>query len=92
MTGPDDADDWGDEATSEETPIETSNPIERWRRHSVAGAVLTGFALGLQEVFYPEQKEEIAVVVDAGEPPGDRSVELDLDPDDPDASTVIIHR
>lgn len=79
-------------ALLDDDPIEPSNPVDRWRRHSVTGAVLTGFALGLQEIFYPEQKEDIAVVVDAGEPPGDREFELHLDPDDPDGSSVTIHR
>ncbi|MCC6226023.1 MAG: hypothetical protein IT195_06430 [Microthrixaceae bacterium] len=84
--------DWEESALLDEEPIEPSGQIERWRRGSVTGAVLTGFALGLQEVLYPRRNEEIAIVVEAGDPPGDRAVALDLDPDDPDASSVTIRR
>ena len=35
-------------------PIEPSGQIDRWRRKGGAGAaVLSGFAMGLQEIFYP---------------------------------------
>jgi hypothetical protein len=60
--------------------IHTALPprMESWRRRSVAGVLLTGFGMGLKEVFEP-QREEAAVVVQAsGEPPTDLSVEADL--------------
>ena len=85
-------DEWEEAGLLDDEPIQPAGQIERWRRRSVAGGVLTGFALGLQEVLYPKQKEELAVVVEAGEPPGDRAVEVDLDPDDPGASTVTVRR
>ena len=74
-------------------PIEPSGHIDRWRRSgSVGAAVLSGFALGLQEVFYPDQREAPAVVVEAGEPDTDRPVVADLDFDDPSASVVQVRR
>jgi hypothetical protein len=60
--------------------IHTALPprMESWRRRSVAGVLLTGFGLGLKEVFEP-QREEAAVVMEAsGEPPTDLCVEADL--------------
>jgi hypothetical protein len=52
--------------------------MESWRRRSVAGVLLTGFGLGLKEVF-EAPREEAAVVMEAsGEPPTDLSVEADL--------------
>jgi len=84
--------DWEEAALVETDPIEPSSSVERWRRRSVTGSVLTGFALGLQEIFYPAQKEEIVAIIEAGDPPGDREFELDLAPDDPGHSTVTIRR
>ena len=50
--------------------------------------VLTGIAMGLQEVFYPEE-DEIAMVVDAdGEPDLDHPVILDFDPTSPPATSA----
>lgn len=50
------------------------------RKASGIGAVLTGIAMGLQEVFYPED-DEIVMVVDAdGEPLDGSPVILDFDP------------
>ena len=56
------------------------------RKASGVGAVLTGIAMGLQEVFYPEE-DEIEMVVDAdGEPDLDHPVILDFDPTSPPGS------
>jgi hypothetical protein len=86
----------GDEEESallDTDPIEPSGNIDRWRRRgSVGAAVLSGFALGLQEIFYPDQREEPAVVIEAGEPDPDRPVVVDLDFDDPSSSVVQVRR
>jgi hypothetical protein len=83
--------DWEEAALLDTDPIEASSHIERWRRKgSVGAAVLSGFALGLQEVFYPEQREDPAIVVEAGDPPTDRPVEAHLDFEDPAASVVTV--
>ena len=80
-----DLDDWEDDDLRDDGVIEPSGQVDRWRRRSVAGGVLTGFALGLQEVLYPKQKEEMAIVVEAGEPgrqPLDRRLELRVQVDE----------
>jgi anti-sigma-K factor RskA len=87
----DDADE--DDLILDSEPIAPSGQIDRWRRNgSVGAAVLSGFAMGLQEIFYPDQREEPAVVVEAGEPDSDRPVVADLDFEDPGASVVQVKR
>ena len=53
--------------------------LERWRRRSAAGAIMTGFALGLQEVFEPDRKGPSIVQETSGDPPEDLPVDADLD-------------
>lgn len=52
---------------------------ESWRRRSATGAVLTGFAMGLREVFEPERKEPAITMETSGEPPTDLPVEAELE-------------
>ncbi len=66
--------------------------VSQWRRRSAIGAVLTGMALGLQEVFDPEQERSIVIEVDADGEPLDLPVDLFLDPDSPAGSLCIVHR
>lgn len=66
--------------------------VSQWRRTSALGAVLTGMALGLQEVFDPEEERTIVVEVDDEGLPADLPVQLLLDPDSPSGSLCIIHR
>lgn len=66
--------------------------ISHWRRHSALGAVLTGLALGYQEVFDPEEERSIVIEVDDEGEPRDLPVELFLDPDSPSGSLCIVHR
>jgi hypothetical protein len=64
----------------------TTRRVAGVRKASGVGAVLTGIAMGLQEVFYPED-DEIEMVVDAeGEPDLDHPVILDFDPTSPPGS------
>ncbi len=53
--------------------------IDSWRKRSATGAILTGFALGLQQVFEPERKEPAIVQETSGEPPRDLPVEAELE-------------
>lgn len=53
--------------------------IDSWRKRSATGAILTGFALGLQHVFEPERKEPAIVQETSGEPPRDLPVEAELE-------------
>lgn len=77
----------------DDTPRTNALPprVDAWRRRTATGALLTGVALGLAEVFEPPPAE-VAIVAEApGEPPGPpRAVTVHLDEDDPSASSVVI--
>ncbi|MEO6628357.1 MAG: hypothetical protein ABIP03_07265 [Aquihabitans sp.] len=64
----------------------------RWSRSSVLGAVVTGFALGIQEVMEPKQDTAIVIEVDAAGEPHDLPIRLFLDPDDPSGSLCVVRR
>lgn len=66
--------------------------VVRWSRSSLMGAVVTGFALGLQEVLEPRREEAIVIEVDADGEPHDLPIRLLLDPDDPSGSLCIVRR
>jgi hypothetical protein len=66
--------------------------LSHWRRNSALGAVLTGLALGYQEVFDPEEERSIVIEVDDEGEPRDLPVELFLDPDSASGSLCIVHR
>jgi len=77
------------------TVVCSSEPVTRvsqWRRRSALGAVLTGMALGLQEVFDPEEERSIVIEVDDEGLPNDLPVQMILDPDSPAGSLCIVHR
>lgn len=66
--------------------------VVSWSRSSLAGAVMTGWALGLKEVLETTQDEAIVIEVDAAGDPHDLPVKLFLDPDDPSGSLCIVRR
>ena len=72
-------------------PGQPVTKVSQWRRRSALGAVLTGMALGLQEVFDPEEERSIEVEVDADGEPLDLPVQMFLDPDSPAGSLCIVH-
>jgi hypothetical protein len=74
----------------EERPLPSR--VVRWSRSSVMGMVVTGFALGIQEVFEPRDEELIVVEVDADGEPHDLPIRLFLDPDDPRGSLCVVRR
>lgn len=63
-------------------PRQTALPgrVERWRRRSATGAIMSGFAFGLKEVFEPERKEPSIVQETSGDPPEDLPVDAEFDP------------
>lgn len=65
--------------------------VSQWRRRSALGAVLTGMALGFQEVFDPEEERSIVIEVDADGEPLDLPIQIFLDPDSPAGSLCIVH-
>ena len=64
--------------------------MEAWRRRSATGAVLTAFALGLQEALDPERKEPAIIMQTSGEPPKDLPVQAQLEQLGPRQSTVSV--
>lgn len=79
------------EAGPRRRPDEPVTKVSQWRRRSALGAVLTGMALGLQEVFDPEEERSIVIEVDADGEPLDLPVQMFLDPDSPAGSLCIVH-
>jgi hypothetical protein len=72
-------------------PEQPVTKVSQWRRRSALGAVLTGMALGLQEVFDPEEERSIEIEVDADGEPLDLPIQMYLDPDSPAGSLCIVH-
>jgi hypothetical protein len=80
---------------AEEEPVpggHTALPprVEAWRRRSAAGAILTGFALGLQEALEKRKEEPSIVMQTSGTPPEDLPVEAEFEYGRPRQSVVQI--
>lgn len=71
--------------------IRPTSSVGRFARGTATGAILTGMAIGLQQIFDPNEHEQIAIVQPAPEEPDTpRAVEAFLDPDDPTQSSVLV--
>jgi hypothetical protein len=67
--------------------------FEGWRRRSVIGAIATGVALGLKEIFQPGDNKPVVTAVAPGDPPdADIRLRVVLDPDDPTKSVAFLPR
>lgn len=66
--------------------------ITSWSRRTTMGAVMSGMAFALQEVFEPKDQAVIVVEVDDDGLPHDLPVQLLLDPDNPAGSLALVHR
>jgi hypothetical protein len=64
--------------------------VEAWRKRSATGAVLTGFALGLQQAFEKEREQPAIIMQTSGDPPTDLPVEADVEHGRPRQSKVSI--
>jgi hypothetical protein len=77
----------------EEQPDEEPRPrrFDAWRRRSAIGAIASGVALGLKEIFQPTNIEPVITAEAPGDPPdsGNR-LRVILDPDDPSKSVAIV--
>jgi hypothetical protein len=84
--------DTADLDTSDSEAAHTALPgkVESWRRRSATGAVLTGFALGLQQVFEKEHEQPAVIMQTSGDPPRDLPVEADVERARPRHSVVNI--
>ena len=61
-----------------------------WRRRTATGAILSGLALGFQQVFEDKQQDISIIVQTSGEPPTDLPVEAELEGLAPRRSKVKI--
>ena len=66
--------------------------VSRWSRSTAIGMVLTGFALGLQEVLDPEEERQIVIEVDDEGTAPHLPIQLFLDPDSPSGSLCLVRR
>jgi hypothetical protein len=77
-------------APSEGTTTALPPRLESWRRRSAAGAILTGFAMGLKEALEPQRQEPSIVMETSGDPPRDLPVEAEVDQIRPSDNVVKI--
>jgi len=73
-------------------PEVLSSRLSRWGRTAAMGAVLSGFALGLQEIFDPKENHQIVVEVGDDGLAAHLPIELFLDPDSPAGSLCVVRR
>ena len=73
-------------------PASAQSRVASWSRRTAMGMVLTGVALGLQEVLDPAEQRPIVIEVDDIGEPRHLPVELFLDPDSPAGSLCLVHR
>ena len=73
--------------------FEAGEPEEIHRRERPVGVRLTGAAMrGLHRAIYGARDDTVVIVADAsGDPPSPDGLDLHLDPDHPEASTVVVH-
>lgn len=64
--------------------------VEAWRKRSAAGAILTGFAVGLQEALETKRDDPSIVIQTSGDPPKDLPVDADFEYGRPKHSVVQI--
>jgi hypothetical protein len=87
-----DADTGGEDDLLPEPEYHTALPpkLEAWRKRSAAGAILTGFALGLQEALETKRKDPAIVLQTSGDPPRDLPVEAEFEYGRPRQTVVSI--
>ena|SRR5260370_1283406 len=77
-------------------PLADEPPARRfdaWRRRSAIGAIATGVALGLKEIFQPTNIEPVITAEAPGDPPDDENrLRVVLDPQDPSKSVAYLPR
>jgi hypothetical protein len=89
---PEDFDDEPDPADFADPPAAPPRPVAKtsWRRRTAGGALLTGMAMGFQQVFEEKRDEPSITMETSGAPPEDLAVEGTLDGLSPRRSVVKI--
>jgi hypothetical protein len=94
---PDDPESWSDEdwlawlkaVDADAPPAPEGHPARPQR--SLPSALLGAAMIGLHRAIYGGDQAEVEIVIEAdGDPEGPERLEVRLDPDDPDASTVTV--
>ena len=85
-------DSWRADEPDVDGPPLLPSRVSRWGRSAALGMVLSGVALGLQEVLDPRDQRPIVVEVDEAGTPEHLPVQLFLDPDSPAGSLCVIRR
>jgi hypothetical protein len=85
-----DGDGFPDEAELTGSDSPPAGKLESWRKRSATGAVLTGLALGFQQVFEKEREEPAIIMTTSGDPPRDLPVEAEVEHGRPRRSVVNI--
>ena len=91
---PDDPDAWSDEQWIEwlratENEVDTEERVFAPRLSSPAGVVLGAAMMGLQKGMYGDV-EKPEIVIEVAAKGRDDGTKVDLDPDDPSVSTVVV--
>lgn len=89
---PEEFDDEPDPADFADPPVAAPRPVPKtnWRRRTAGGALLTGMAMGFQQVFEEKRDEPSITMETSGTPPDDLAVEGTLDGLSPRRSVVKI--
>ena len=82
--------DFDDDAPDHGEHTALPSKVEAWRKRSATGAILTGFALGLQQVFEKEREQPAIIMTTSGDPPRDLPVEAEFEHGRPRQSVVSI--
>jgi len=65
--------------------------VHEWRKRTATGVVASAIAMGLRDALEQPRDEEPGIVVDAdGAPPDPEALEVNLFPDHPELSWVVI--
>jgi hypothetical protein len=76
-----------EEVLAEQMP---SRRFEAWRKRSAIGAIATGIAFGLKEIFDPSDVKPVVSAPAPGDPPDDPGrMRVLLDPDDPTKAIAV---
>ena len=99
---PDDPDDWSDEQwlawlaegdAAERAAAEATSdrpPLPTWRKGPIAVQFLAASMTVIGEAIYGRREQPAIVIEAAGDPPGDDGLELQLDPEHPEESVVVV--
>ena len=65
--------------------------VHEWRKRTATGMVASAIAIGLREALEEPKDDEPPIVIDAaGDPPDPEPLEVNLFPDHPELSWVVV--